>query len=94
MTFPLIISNRRIDKTQVLHFSSKQFQKQINLQVKRNKPDAISPADMTRMGRHRSKCNSKANATINKILLDFAIVKKLTVTYFRPQFDKPKEILI
>lgn len=26
------------------------------------------------------------------MLLDFAIVKKLTVTYLRPQFDKPKEI--
>lgn len=62
--------------------------------MKRNKPNVISPADITRIGRHRSKCNSRANVTINKMLLDFAIVKKLTVTYLRPQFDKPEEILV
>lgn len=57
--------------------------------MKRNKPNAISVADMPRVGRQRSKRSSRANATINKMLLDFAIVNKLTVTYSNAQFDKP-----
>ena len=58
--------------------------------MKRNSPLAIQAAAKPRLGRHLSRWKNKEKATIKSMLVDLAIVYKLTVTYSRPQFDKPE----